>query len=54
MGQVDRYLYRLYDKRSDGSMDNIWVESRDADLTRMNSQIDIFARADRDVAAQAL
>jgi hypothetical protein len=35
-------------------MDNIWVESRDADLTRMNSQIDIFARADRDVAAQAL
>jgi hypothetical protein len=53
-GQVDRYLYRLYDKYSDGSTDSVRVRSKDACRFRKSSYVDIFARADRDVAAQAL
>jgi hypothetical protein len=53
-GQVDRYLYRLYDKYSDGSMSNVRVKSKDAYLSNPNRNVDIFARADRNAAAQAL
>ena len=52
--KVDRYLFRLFDKRSDGSMDSIWVKSRDAKQTRFHYDKDIFEREDRDEAAQAL
>jgi hypothetical protein len=53
-GQVDRYLYRLYDKHSDGSTNTVRVMSKDAYYSRKSSYVDIFARADRNVAAQAL
>ena len=52
--KVDRYLFRLFDKRSDGSMDSIWVKSRDAKQTRFHYDKDIFSREDRKEAAQAL
>lgn len=53
-GKVDRYLFRLFDKHSDGSMDHTWVKSRDAKQTRFHYDTDVFEREDRHEAAQAL
>lgn len=53
-GRVDRYLFRLFDKHSDGCTNHVWVKSRDAEKSRPTSNTDIFARADRRAAAQAL
>ena len=54
--KVDRYLFRVFDKNSDGSTDNIWAKSRDVNHPEpcANSYKDIFARDDRREAAQAL
>jgi hypothetical protein len=52
--RVDRYLYRLFDKNSNGSTDCKWVKSRDADKTRFQYDKDIFEREDRHEVAQAL
>ncbi|GAB7325365.1 hypothetical protein MBLNU13_g09405t2 [Cladosporium sp. NU13] len=54
LAQVDRYLFRLFDQRSDGSMDGIWVKSRDAKQNRFHYDKDVFEREDRREAAQAL
>lgn len=54
LGRVDRYLFRLFDKHSEGSTDSHWVKSKDAQHSRPTSKTDIFARADRKVAVQAL
>ena len=54
LGQVDRYLFRLFDKHSDGSMDSKWVKSRDANQARFHHKKDIFAWKNRERAAQAL
>lgn len=53
--EVDRYLFRLYDKHSDGSTDDTWVKSRDAHGGL--AQPDIFSkqgRNHRSIVAQAL
>jgi hypothetical protein len=52
--QVDRYLFRLFDRCSDGSTDETWVKSRDASQNRFNYDRDVFERQDRGEAAQAL
>lgn len=54
LGNVDRYLIRLFDENSDGSMNDTWVKSRDAHHSRTNCNRDIFARHDHDTVAQAL
>jgi len=55
-GHVDRYLWRLFDKRSHGSVDAIWVKSRGASrpTPSANSYKDVFAREDRSTAAKEL
>jgi hypothetical protein len=52
--RVDRYLFRLFDKNSDGYTDCKWVKSKDADKTRFQYDKDIFEREDRHEVAQAL
>lgn len=52
--RVDRYLFRLFDKNSDGSTDCKWVKSKDADKTRFQYDKDIFEREDLHEVAQAL
>lgn len=54
LSRVDRYLFRLFDKHSDGSTNHVWVKSRDAENSRPTGDIDIFARDDRGAATQAL
>jgi hypothetical protein len=53
-GQVDRYLFRLFDRYSDGYTDNKWVKSRDAVNTNFHFDKDVFATKDRSRAAEAL
>lgn len=43
-GKVDRYLFRLYDKHSDGSMNDKWVKSKDADKAKFQCNKDVFER----------
>ncbi|KYG42416.1 hypothetical protein M433DRAFT_26903 [Acidomyces richmondensis BFW] len=47
VGNVNRYLFRVFDEISEGFNDKIWVRSRDARLSKHNWDIDIFARQDR-------
>jgi hypothetical protein len=54
LGQVDRYLFRLFDRYSDGYTDNKWVKSRDAVNTNFHFDKDVFATKDRSRAAGAL
>lgn len=53
-GKVDRYLFRLFDSHSDGSTNNKWVKSKDADKAEFQYDRDVFDRENRHEAAQAL
>jgi len=54
LDRVDRYLFRLFDKYSDGSMDSKWAKSKDAEESKFKYDKDVFERKDRHEAARAL
>jgi hypothetical protein len=54
LNDIDRYLFRAYDKRSDGSNDEIRVKSRDAKRSSRNAERDMFSRTDHTNVAALL
>jgi hypothetical protein len=52
--EVDPFLYRLFDRRSEGYTDGKWAKSRDAHAGMHYFDVDVFARSDRARVAQAL
>ena len=51
---VPRYLFRVYTPKSRGSTDRIWTKSMDAKDDKESSQLDIFARDDKEAVAAML
>ena len=52
LNSIDRYLYRIFDHRSDGLTNEVWVKSRDACMTDRRSTQDVFARSDKNNVAE--
>ncbi len=51
---VDDFLHRLFDARSEGFNDEIWVKSRDATLSRPQRTTNILERSDKTSVAAML
>lgn len=51
---IDSYLFRISDRRSDGVTNMTLVQSRDAFYSRPTAFVDIFAREDHEAVAEML